>query len=248
MDLILAITDDGSSAKKAVAYASHLAKRLKTDILIAPAAKLIGNAAGIDAIDDAEEPDTCAQDVQHHLVKYIVIAGDVYYGASGLMTDPKLEQLLLNANAPVIIISEDVPVRYTEKFVFLTDITADDSTELGLLCGLADLSAASVMLTQLNAPRLLNREQQAAWDMIMKDKISATDYGRIYHYNIPDNMDKPDIQFIIKNCRAEALAIVHPQGGLIDGNILNFGFKNALYGSLKIPLVIFPSSVTAHKN
>jgi len=246
MDLILAVTDNGSSASKAVAYASHLAKRVKADILIASLASLVATPVCIDAAGPADVADAGEHDLHHHAVKYIVVPGDVYYGQSGLMIDPKFEQFLLKANAPVIIVSEDVPVRYTEKFIFLTDITADDHTGLGLLCGLASLSAASVMLTQVNAPRPLDKEQQAVWDTIMRDKISAVDYGRIYHYNIPDHIAQPEMEYLIKDCRAEALALVYPQNGIIDNNTLTCGFKNALLGSLKVPLVIFPASIAIH--
>jgi len=248
MNLILTVTDNGSSATKAVAYASHLAKRAKADILIATLTNLAGNMVCIDNADEEFITGADEHDPQQHDIKYIVVSGNVYYGASGLMVDPKFEQLLLKANAPVIIVSEDVPVRYTEKFIFLTDITADDHSQLDLLCKLAGLSAGSVMLTQPNAPRPLDGMQQSAWNAIMRGKIHTVDYGRIYYYNIPDNIDKPDMEYIVKDCRAEALAVVYPKNGLIDNNTLVCGFKNALIGSLKIPLIVFPSSMAIHKN
>lgn len=239
MDLILVITDGGQPAKRAVDYAAHLAKRVQADILLTSMANLIGVPINVDIDDYPAEP--AADEIHLPAIKYIVVAGDVYYGASALMLSPKFEQLLLKANAPVIVVSEDVPVRYSEKFVFLTDITVDDRNEIRQLCRLAGLSAASVMLTQVNAPRPLDKEQQLVWNTIMRDKITAIDYGRIYHHNIPDSINNGDMEFIVKECRAEALALVYPQGGIAGDEILICGFKNALHGNLKVPLVIFPS-------
>lgn len=247
MDLILVITDGDQPANRAVNYAAHLAKRVQADILIASMVNLAGAPVNADADIDIDQPEAEVNDLQHPAIKYIIVAGDVYYGASSLMISPKFEQLLLNANAPVIVISEDMPVRYSEKFVFLTEISADDRDAIGQLCQLASISAASVMLTQVNAPRPLDKEQQFAWNAIMRDKITTIDYGRIYHYNIPDEIDKTDMEFVVKECGAEALALVYPQGGIAGDETLICGFKNALYGNLKVPLIIFPSSIAMNK-
>lgn len=238
-DLILAVTDGTSASTKAFHYAAHLAKRMNADVLIAPLSQLVMKSLAVNSAEDMIIADDASQLPP---LKYIVIAGDVYFGASSLIAGPAYEQLLLKSNAPVIIIPEDAPMRYTEKFVFLTDISANDHCEIDQLCRLADLSAGSVMLTQVNAPGQLDREQQTVWDQIMREKISTIAYGRIYHQNIPENSGTTDMDYVIHGFGAETIALAYPQDNILGKELLSFGLWGSLLGSLKIPLILFPKN------
>jgi hypothetical protein len=224
-------------------YAARLAKRINASVQTALTTTVITSSP----YDDGGEK-TCFQQLKDRSIKYILVQGDIYYGACTLMIDPKFREVLQETDAPIIIVPPDMPVRYSEKYIFLTDITAEDTYVTAQLCELAAISAASIMLTQVNAPRPLDQAQLNSWNTIMRDKISQTDYGRIYYHYIPDNIDKTDMEYLLKDSRAEALALVYPQPGLLPYHILSFGFRNVIYGSLKVPLIIFPSFTAFDKN
>lgn len=244
MNTILILSEDHIGPTDQIAgYAARIAKRINASVQTA----LITTLAVSSPYDDDADDPYLAQ-LKDPSIKYILVQGDVYYGTRTLMVDPKFKKLLQQTDAPVIVVPPDMPVRYSEKYVFLTDITADDAHEMDQLCELAGISAASVMLTQVNAPRPLDQKQLNSWNAIMRDKISQTDYGRIYYHYIPDNTDKTDMEYLLKDGRAEALALVYPQQGLLPKQILSFGLKNTIHGNLKVPLVIFTSSAITGKN
>jgi len=244
MNTILILSEDHiGPTDQIVGYAARLAKRINASVQTV----LITTLAASSLYDDDTNESYLPQ-LKSQSIKYILVQGDVYYGTCTLMIDPKFKELLQQTDAPVIVVPPDMPVRYSEKYVFLTDITDDDAQEIGQLCELAGISAASVMLTQINAPRPLDQKQLDSWNVIMREKISQTDYGRIYYHYIPDNINKTDMEYLLKDGRAEALALVYPQQGLLPKQILSFGLKNTIHGNLKIPLVIFTSSAISGKN
>jgi|GEM_PF-6963697 len=227
MNQLLVLGDRSSHAAN---YASHIAKRMQAEVLTVNHV-LVGEDEEL-AFDLADHSKTC-----------IIVDSNVYYGSSGLMIDRRFETLLAEANVPLIMVSEDVPIRYSEKFVFLTEPTADDTWAINILAELAGLSAATIMLAQADAPRPLDTDHRKAYRDIMRQKMAKVDYGRIYHYDIPDNCHKDDVSFLIENCRTEAIAIIHPQPGLMAKNVLQCHFKCSIKGSLKVPLIIFPASL-----
>jgi hypothetical protein len=173
-------------------------------------------------------------------IAFVVAAVNAYYGASSIMTDKICGELLVSCKSPMILVPEDAPIRYAEKYAFLADITGNNVPTLARLAKLAEHSAAEIMLVNINTGRPLDADQEKAVKLIMKETVHQIEYGRIYYRHLPNSVLKSDVEWLFQDTRFEMLAMVYNRDS-IHKQILRFDYKDKLIGNVNVPLLIYPS-------
>jgi len=179
---------------------------------------------------------------EHKDIAFILLGTNLYYGAASIMLGDTCGNILALSNSPVILVPEDAPVRYAEKYVYLADINTNNVLPLAELAKLAEYSAASIMLVSINAGRPMDADQEKALKLIMKDDISQVDYGRIYYRYLPNNVLKSDTEWLMQDNNFEMLAITYDAQGVINP-LLQFGFEDKIIGNVNVPLLIYPTKL-----
>jgi len=172
-------------------------------------------------------------------VAYVIVSANLYYSSSALMAGHDYAQVLAHLKVPLIIIPEDQPLRYPEKYAFIGDVQHDYSGYLNTIAALADYSAATIMLTNINTGRPLDNDQELAVRSIMKETINKVNYGRIYYHHIPNQVTKTDVEWLFHNNKFEALVTVYHKNDIYN-NVLEFGFNQKIKGNITVPFIIFP--------
>jgi nucleotide-binding universal stress UspA family protein len=172
-------------------------------------------------------------------VAFIVAGTDLYYGAFSIMAGNTCAKLLELANSPIILVPEDAPIRYAEKYAYVTDINNSNVPILTEVAELAAYSAAEVMLVNINNGRPLDEDQEKALKAIMKETVSQIDYGRIYYRHLPNDVLKSDLEWLMQNNRFEMLVLPYQKHEIIRP-LLQFNYTGKLLGNVSVPLLIYP--------
>ncbi len=173
-------------------------------------------------------------------IAFIILRVNLYYGASSIMAGDTCAKVLEFANCPVILVPEHAPIRYTEKYAYVADINNRNVSILTHLTKLADCSAAEVMLVNINGGRPLDKDQENALRLIMKETISQINYGRIYYRHLPNSVLKSDVEWLMQDNRFEMLVLPYHKHGVIR-SLLQFNYANKLTGNINVPLLIYPA-------
>jgi nucleotide-binding universal stress UspA family protein len=173
-------------------------------------------------------------------VAFIVLAVTLYYGASSIMAGDTCGKILASTNIPVILIPEDAPVRYAEKYAFVADINNNNVSTLVKVAELAAYSAAEVMLVNINNGRPLDEAQEGALRSIMKETIYQIDYGRVYYRHLPNEVLKDDMEWLMQDNRFEMLVVVHSKNNTTSP-LLQFNYSNKIVGNINVPVLIYPA-------
>jgi nucleotide-binding universal stress UspA family protein len=171
---------------------------------------------------------------------FIMLAVSLYYGASSIMAGDTCKKILASSSTPVILVPEDAPIRYTEKYAFVADINNNNVSTLGKVAELAAYSAAEVMLVNINNGRPLDKAQEGALRLIMKETICQIDYGRIYYRHLPNEILKDDMEWLMQDTRFEMLVVVHSKNNTIIP-LLQFNYNNKIVGNIDVPVLIYPT-------
>ncbi len=173
-------------------------------------------------------------------VAFIVLAANLYYGTSTIMAGVTCGEILTISNIPVILVPEDAPIRYAEKYAFVADIDNSNISTLTHITKLADCSAAEVMLVNINTGRPLDEDQENALRSIMKETITQIDYGRIYYRHLPNSVSKSDVEWLMQDNKFEILVVVHHKNNK-NSPLLKFDYSGKMVGNINVPLLIYPA-------
>lgn len=173
-------------------------------------------------------------------IAFVVLAGNIYYGASSIMPGKACGEILKTLKSPMILVPEHAPIRYAEKYVFMADITCNNVPTLTDIAKLAGYSAAELMLVNINNGRPLDKDQEDAIKSIMTETIWQIDYGRIYYRHLPNSVLKSDVEWLIQDNRFEMLAMIYNSNSMLN-QLLRFDYTDKLIGNINVPLLIYPS-------
>jgi hypothetical protein len=173
-------------------------------------------------------------------IAFVVLAGNIYYGASSIMPGKACGEILKTLKSPMILVPEHAPIRYAEKYVFMADITCNNVPTLTDIAKLAGYSAAELMLVNINNGRPLDKDQEDAIKSIMTETIWQIDYGRIYYRHLPNSVLKSDVEWLIQDNRFEMLAMIYNSNSMLN-QLLRFDYTDKLIGNINMPLLIYPS-------
>lgn len=172
-------------------------------------------------------------------VAFIIVGSNLYYGASCIMAGYTCRMVMEFANSPVILVPEDAPIRYAEKYAYVADVNGKNVSTLKEIAILATYSAAEVMLVNINTGRPLDEDQENAMKSIMRDTIWQIDYGRIYYRHLPNSVLKSDLEWLMQDNRFEMLAVSYRNHGEIS-SLLQFDHTEKIIGNINVPLLIYP--------
>jgi len=285
MKTVIVFSDHSKQSEHAAAYAIHLAKKIKANVLLSdvicipnavsvlhtegsndvfedqPPAEnnkllslcsLLENGLAENILPEKFLPDIYCQsqaipfnEAVNYLeealdIAFIILGVNLYYGASSIMVGDTCARLLEFTSCPVILVPEDAPIRYAEKYAFVADINNSNVPILTDLAKLATYSAAEVMLVNINAGRPLDEDQENALRLIMKETISQIDYGRIYYRHLPNSVTKSDMEWLMQDNRFEMLVLPYHKHNVIS-SVLQFNYANKLIGNINVPLLIYPA-------
>lgn len=174
-------------------------------------------------------------------VAFIVLGVNLYYGASSIIAGDTCGKVLAFSKCPVILVPEDAPIRYAEKYAFMADINNNNVSILTEVAKLAAYSAAELMLVNINNGRPLDGDQENAVRSIMKETIHQIDYGRIYYRHLPNEVTKSDMEWLMHDNRFEMLVMAYNKDSILQ-QVLVFDHTNKLAGNINVPLLIYPTS------
>lgn len=173
-------------------------------------------------------------------IAFTVCAANLYYSSSSIIAGKICGQLLESAISPVILVPESAPVRYAEKYAFMADLTSNNVFHLTETSKLAELSAAELMVVNINNGRPLDKDQEIAVKTIMRETTHQIDYGRIYYRHLPNSVLKSDLEWLFQDNRFEALVMVYRKNSILN-QVLRFDYTDKLIGNIDVPLVIYPA-------
>jgi nucleotide-binding universal stress UspA family protein len=185
-----------------------------------------------------EFSDSTLEFVDHLEADYVIMASNIYYGKTSVMTARNIDTVLNCTKSPLIIVPEDAPIRYPEKYAFVNDISRNNFPFLEQLVSLAEISAAELMLVNINNGRPLDTDQERALCTIMKETSHNVDYGRIYHRYPKNEVKKTDVEWLFEDNRFEAIALVYSETDICK-KILSAVKDEKIRGSIDVPLIIF---------
>ena len=285
MKTIIVFTDHSKQSEHAAAYAIHLAKKIKANILLSdaiciPNAVSALQAEGLYESVEYEPPAennkllSLCNSLENELaenalpgkfspaiycqseampfneainyfeenldIAFIIVGVNLYYGALSIMAGDTCAKVLEFASCPVILVPEEAPIRYAEKYAYVADINNRNVSILAHLTKLADCSAAEVMLVNINAGRPFDEDQENALRSIMKETISQIDYGRIYYRHLPNSVLKSDVEWLMQDNRFEMLVLPYHKHDVIS-SLLQFNYADKLTGDINVPLLIYPA-------
>jgi nucleotide-binding universal stress UspA family protein len=172
-------------------------------------------------------------------IAFVVLAANPYYGSHTVMIGENCGKVLKSTRSPVIAVPENAPVRLAEKYTFITDFAYDNAACLEQLSALAGVSAAELMLVNVNNGRPLDGDQENALKALMKELIYEVTYGRMYYKHIPNETPETDMEWLFKNNRFEALALAYPKSSTYK-HLLRFDYAERILGNIDVPVIIYP--------
>lgn len=172
-------------------------------------------------------------------VAFIVLGINLYYGTSSIIAGGACGKLLAHSKCPVILVPEDAPIRYPEKYAFVADINNQNVSTLMKVAEIAAYSAAELMLVNINNGRPLDEDQEGALRLIIRETINQVDYGRIYYRHLPNEVLKSDVEWLMQDNKFEMLAVVYHKHNIISP-LLEFNYDSKMLGNINFPLLIYP--------
>ncbi len=177
---------------------------------------------------------------RHH-IQMAVISTHSADGLSTFLLGDHANEIIENAQCPVLIVPYQLPFSGFKKIAFATDLTHSGADILHSLYGLSKYFDSEILITHVTAERSASTEERDIINGFFDSRPADVNYPKMYYRAIRNKSIAAGLSLLAEQSDIDLLVLVHRKRNLFQ-KLFEGSVTHKLADHLSKPMLVFPGS------
>ncbi len=157
------------------------------------------------------------------------------------LTGNHANEIIENANCPVMVVPYQLPFNGFQKIAFATDLAHNGTDVLHSLYHITKYFDSEVLITHVGIAKLAKVTEDYITKRFLRQEIGANHYPKIKYRSVQNKSITAGLQWLAEHDDIDLLVLVHHKRNLIQ-KIFEPSIAKKLADRFTKPMLVFPSS------